>query len=608
MIKVARHLITTADERTWRFDRPVLFLGEWCRRYDRSAVWLSMDAEVAAPFRLKIEKKLNDLDFIQALTDTLLIELTVALNVFHNTNHTTRYWNILLGHWLKLCVSVCFKKYFTIEQALKSYNISGTTVIDTTDYILIMPDLLSFKWACNDDVWNSILNARVLQYMGCKNIELDSVSIEDKKSLLQKQYFSTTYYLCFKQYIKAIISYLLSKFSKHNDSFIINSYLPKWQEIKLQLALGQCPQLWKSPPLNTASIDLKMRRKFTISSEFHAGFEKFVRDLFPKIIPTCYLEGYEELNKQVKSLPWPSKPKFIYTSNNFETDEIFKAWVGLKTEQGVPYFTGQHGNNYGTLYGSQYRPEDVTADKFFTWGWNNGNEKNIPAFVFTIANKIIKPKPDGGLLLIELFNNEICNSIDFAIYQKQQFCFVEALPDKIQKELTVRLHSEWRNSQWSDDRRWIDRMPAVNLETGEARIQNLIAKSRLVVHSYDSTGILEGLASNFPTMCFWNGGLDHLLPSAKPYYELLRRAGIIADSPEHAAQLVARHWDSIDVWWKSEKVQSARESFCERYARVDKHPVRTMRRLLTTAASSINNQQRSNNLGKKNDTGIPPIH
>ncbi len=585
MTKVARHLITTADERTWKFDRPVLFLGEWCRLYDKRAVWMSMDAEVAAPFGLQTEKKSSDINYVQALSAKLLIELTVALNAFHNTNHTPRYWNILLGHWLQRYVAVCFNRYFTIEQALKSYKITSTTVFVSADYSLATPDSLSFIWASNDDVWNSMLYARALQYIGCKNVELDSVHIKSEEAFKQKQSFAITHRLSIKQFIKAIGYYILPKLSKHNDAFIINSYLPKWQEIKLQLALWQCPQLWQSPPLNAVSIDIAMRRQFTISSECHTGFERFIRDLLPDMIPVCFLEGYALLNQQVESLPWPSKPKFIFTSNNFDTDEIFKAWAGIKAEQGVPYFTGQHGNNYGTMLGSQNWAEQVSADKFFTWGWTNENIKNIPAFVFNIANRPRETQPDGGLLLIELFVPHQLSLDDayyeFGIYQEQQFRFVEALPEKIQNELTVRLHGGWRSMRWSDSKRWSDRIPSVHLETGKAPMQKLIAKSRLVVHSYDSTGILEGLASNIPTLCFWNGGLDHLLPNAKPYYELLMGVGILADSPEQAAKHVAQHWDDIDGWWQSEAVQNARRLFCEQYARVEKHPVRTLKRLLT---------------------------
>jgi putative transferase (TIGR04331 family) len=96
------------------------------------------------------------------------------------------------------------------------------------------------------------------------------------------------------------------------------------------------------------------------------------------------------------------------------------------------------------------------------------------------------------------------------------------------------------------------------------------------------------LASNTPTLCFWNGGLEHLLPSAKSYYELLRGAGILADSPEHASLLVSNYWDNIDEWWESEQVQNARILFCEEYARVEKTPVRTLKRLLLNHSGNYN--------------------
>lgn len=57
MPRKQRYLITTADERTWKFDRPVIFLGEWCRIYDRKHIWQGMDAIVAAPYGLTQSKK-----------------------------------------------------------------------------------------------------------------------------------------------------------------------------------------------------------------------------------------------------------------------------------------------------------------------------------------------------------------------------------------------------------------------------------------------------------------------------------------------------------------------------------------------------------------------
>lgn len=585
------HLITTADERTWRFDRPVIFLGEWCRIYERQAIWNRMDVIVADPYKLSIENKLRMTDYVLSLTSQLLTDLAEALNVIHNTDHTTRYWNILLGHWLNRYVKLCFNRYFTIDQLLKSYQIMSTTGLEDKNYSLVVQNSYDFVLAISDDAWNSIFYSRVLDFIDCKSIEVDSVPIGDQKAFKMKRISKLTSNLNAEIMIKSVLGSVLPSLSRENDAFIINSYMPALEEMKLYVYLSQCPQKWKSPALNESSIDQDMRRGLTVSNESVSGFEKFVRDTLPEIIPICYLEGYAKLNEQVKSLRWPSKPKFIFTSNNFDTDEIFKAWTGLMVEQGVPYFTGQHGNYQAYPELLNY-PEIVSCDKFFTWGWANKNLKIIPAFGLKIANQPSKTKANGGLLLIERGAPYVnLDSLDdyyceFGNYQEQQFRFVEALPQKIRNELTVRLHSSWPILRWSDDKRWRDHILSAHLETGKAPIQSLIAKSRLVVHSYDSTGILEGLASNTPTLCFWHGGLDHLLPSAKPYYELLRGSDILADTPEQAALLVAKHWDDVDGWWKSEQVQSARVKFCDQYARIDSHPARTMKRLLTNAALS----------------------
>ena len=112
------------------------------------------------------------------------------------------------------------------------------------------------------------------------------------------------------------------------------------------------------------------------------------------------------------------------------------------------------------------------------------------------------------------------------------------------------------------------------------RLQKLIEESRLVVHSYDSTGMLETMSLNIPTMAFWQNGFDNLRESAKPFYQLLVDAGIVHLSPESAAKHVNVIWNSIDEWWFSSKVQKARSRFCARYARESISPVRELKQIL----------------------------
>ena len=39
-------LITTADQRYWKYDEPVIFLGEWCKIFSESATYKNIEHEV----------------------------------------------------------------------------------------------------------------------------------------------------------------------------------------------------------------------------------------------------------------------------------------------------------------------------------------------------------------------------------------------------------------------------------------------------------------------------------------------------------------------------------------------------------------------------------
>ena len=57
LTKKKYYLITSSDESTWKFDRPVIFLGEWCRLETRKHIWKKMDAIVAKPYGFELQKR-----------------------------------------------------------------------------------------------------------------------------------------------------------------------------------------------------------------------------------------------------------------------------------------------------------------------------------------------------------------------------------------------------------------------------------------------------------------------------------------------------------------------------------------------------------------------
>lgn len=605
-LNMGRLLVTTALEETWGDGAPVLFLGERCRLYNRKNIWSELDAIVAKPFGIDFDKKLSDIDYIDELTKQILSELTEALNKFHQAQHSERYWNIVLGHWVRSYVLVTFNRYYTLDQAIKNYEVTGTLVFAGADYNLATSNSYDFIFACEDDQWNHILYSRIMRFR--EDIELHqipnpsgSVGMYCGKQKNHGKYLSV---LSVIERVKKIYRYIAShgmssvvyellgaigtKFYRDTDAFVISSYLPIDIEFMLQLALRQVPQKWRSPSFNETKADSGQRVDLNLNYDQFHGFEKYLRWQLPEVIPACYLEGYKNLTKIVEEMPWPKKPKFIFTSNNFETDEIFKVWTALKVGQGIPYITGQHGSNYGShAWHCLFRlPELSASDKFVSWGWFEDKSNILPAFVFTNAGRKSKQfDEDGGLLLIEAHlphNNETFDVYyEHLLYMEDQFRMLESLPKNIRQQVTVRLHSSYKKMRFFEEQRWKDRSPQTKLERDGLNIRQLISQNRLIVQSYDSTGLLEGLALNIPTICFWRNRLSHLLPSAKPFYELLHNSGILFYSPEAAAEFIYLHWDGISKWWESDKVQDARQVFCEQYAKTTDKPAQKLKNILT---------------------------
>lgn len=581
MTDTPRYLITTADERTWKFDRPVVFLGEWCRIYERKRIWENMDAIVAVPYGLGQACKDADHAQARALEEKLFPVLCATLNQYHSAQHGARFWHIVLGHWFRRFVDAMLNRVKTLEQCLSNYRITGTTVFADDRYSLATQNSYEAIWAFNDDRWNNELNKQLLKLMNVGNLIQETIMGDASDGFSWRPGLPEV--SCKRKVLNwgyQRVTRLASMLARKNDAFIINSYLPKKEEFKLHLVLGQFPQLWRSPTLRLSkTADRELRNTLSRQVEVDAGDKlgNLTRAMLFDLLPICYLEGFNNLHELVQQQRWPRSPKFIFTSNNFDTDELFKLWTALKVQSGTKYVIGQHGNNYGTYRYTYPSIEEVTADRFLTWGWTDGLPQHKPAFILkTVGQKEKTHDTNGGLLLIEDMTYHRLDSWDrtheFKSYFADQIAFIEKLQNIPRQHLTIRLHHTYKYSKSFEVDRWRDFDPRLRIELGVLPIQRLVDQSRLIIHSYDSTGILETLSQNIPTMAFWQNNFDHLRESAKPYYQVLVDAGIVHLSPGSLAMQVNEIWDDVEGWWTKISVQEARLQFCNRYARTSQNP------------------------------------
>lgn len=588
--KTAKFLVTTADERSWRKDNPVLCLGAWCRTYKRVNNWNELNADVA-PYHWDDRKKLyRDYLYLRNLHEELLVELADTFNSFHGTQHSYRYWRILIGPWLLYFSQMLFDRWSMIRYVEKNYEISGTVVIDFPHELVFPHDMEDFRDMYSKDVWNHYLYGKILS--GWTSIDCEKVLYnEGRTNSVAKNTFRWSYILSlFRRHMVRGTSRFLQMLGKATDIFFISTALPLKQNFLLQLSLGQLPKLNFQIAAPKVAYDFSIRKSFSLNAEKYNDFENCLRTLIPEQIPSVYLEGYSSLQSLVNKLPWPQKPKAIFTSGSYNADDVFKAWAGLKVEDGAPLLIGQHGGNLGSALWTSSEDHEVSiSDRYLTWGWSDDNPKHYPvAALKQIGMTEGVWNPNGTLLLVTSVMprySYVMGSFTVAVTQtesslEEQYAFVRALPKDIFEKLVIRLFNpDWG---WSQSDRWKEQFPEAHIDSGSGPIEPLVLESRLYIATYNATTFLDSLSRNIPTIMFWNEKQWELRPSAEPYFDKLRQVGIFHSCPEDAATKVSEVWDNVDEWWNQADVQEARKNFCYRYARIPNNPIEELKLAITT--------------------------
>lgn len=569
---------------------PLLLLGEWCV-WNLDKDFLSgLDIEVAPPYGWEEGQREADYRYVWALIERLLPEVAGMLNRYHGTSYSTRYWRIMLGTWLYRFTMIMFNRWATVRHVLGNYVVSGALVQEFPREQLVPVGYLGFARLYRLDAWNHATYGRILKDCSEVPCTVRRAEVLDEVEASDRQTFTPSPARSLRQRAKRFVGEVVQRYAKlltrPGDALFVSTYLPFWQECRLQLSMGQipAPRLLQPPP--DVPPDFAVRDGLRLNAESFTGFERFVRKLIPEQLPTCYLEGYRALCEKAEGMPWPARPPFIFTSNSFDDDEIFKAWTAAKVEQGVPYIIGQHGANYGAgMFAPSEIHEVATADRYLTWGWQEDAAKHHPvAALPMIGKREGEWDTRGGLLLVERCGGQRETLWDempaFRRYLEAQFGFVTELTDRIVNQVCVRLSSALLMKSWSEEMLWKKHFPRVRLDDGTQPIVEQIGRSRLTVFSYDSTGILESLAGNVPILVFYDTGDYPLRPSARPYYARLKAAGIFHETSESTAAKVNEIWDDVPGWWARDEVQAARKAFCDRFARMRQHPLRELKRSL----------------------------
>lgn len=564
-------LITTADQHFWKTDEPVLFLGEWCKLFSQRSVWEKMDYEVL-PYHWDDRKKLyQDYLYLDKLYEQTLFQMRELLNQIHGVDHSLRYWRIVIGPWLYYFIQILYERYQSILTAIESGKVINTLVSKYDGMMWLPRGFPCFlKWFMNDD-YNHYLYGRLIEFTG--RIPFDVVDVEGGNNHKEPAK-SIIDHLAPKRIARRLII-LCGKLipDRFNQIVLISSYLSRFDLIKLQLSLRQIPYLFPPDvPVPEVDTDLIAREKLSFESP-KSEFEALLGTMIREQIPLSYLEGYARMNERSLKA-YPKNPKVIFTANAYNSNEAFKIWAAHHVDRGVKLVGTQHGGNYGTALWSSTESHEIQSDDiYYTWGWKSdiyGNTKPLAAAKLNKA-KSVSPNNDGRILLVlwatRHYSSEMC-SVPVAAsgtlaFFNDQYRFVRALSRENQKLLLVRLHLH--DYGWSQMDRWNSEFPEIECYCGSKSMLDQLKESRLAVVAYKATSYLETLAANFPSILFWNPKHWELRSSATSYFDALRQAGILHDTPESAAQKVNEICRDPETWWETSEVQNAKKNFCKQF-------------------------------------------
>ncbi len=543
--------------------------------------------------RPTIEKKIEQLEKLHTLRNRLLPEFAHRLRTIHGIDFPDTYWEILLLPWFTSSLSNYLCRIDVVQQTLKNETVLSISLLESDDAVQIAADTKDFFHSLHDQFWQSRRDKKILEFLNFSgeyffksHPKIDSNFMGmSEKSIARK--------------VKEKVQSASMNFTRFNTGYLENTYLPPLTEARVQFMLGQFP-------VSNRSIDWRLyinnyndvispnrMQRFPIRDRGNPlnNFEEFLMDeLWPQI-PRIFLEHFGEM-RALSLEAMPKKATYVFTSNSFHIDEVFKFWIAELKTAGTKYIIGQHGNNYGANLLTSQTPEQTTSDYFLTWGWRSSNPKFLPTTCFNIAGRPHTSSKDGGLLLLSQQapgeHQAWDETREYYDQLTQQHDFVDLLELNIESSTTVRISP--LNTRIGDNfpNSWTNSIGKCSLDLGNISYRKIRSGYRLAVFSYDSTGLLEGLASNIPTMGFWLDGLDHLNAFARSKYQYLIDAEIVFLDSKKCASKVNSIWNDVSGWWNSSEVQSARSNFCEDFCESKQNPASVIASAIREALDSTN--------------------
>lgn len=576
-------LVLTADSRFQpEPSQEAMYLGQWCFPFKAKGGDSSplKERKIIPYFHNQKDDSLyQTYQKVTQIYEKLLPQVAQKLNEIHSVQCSEKYWELIVGYWLREFLDILYERYLCVLEAKKSMEPQILTTLTLDEECYTCPeDELDFYHLYVRDLYNHQLFSQIISVVG-------GIQFQKKKIPSSAwQETSSDFQIPHSSFKKQAIKWACLLFSRWNKVFFSTTYLPVPLLLKVGAKFRSFPTIdtprfvYKNTPWDR-SLRAPLRN-LKIETEFDKVIQESLHQNFPKI----YIENFVSLKKTVRRFFPKRRMKLILTANSFAFNQGFKMFTAEQHERfKTPFAILQHGGNYGSSeWNSSEYYETRVSDHFLSYGWTDKGKPHITPFV---ASRIARTPdsetygdPFGEILWVlttfprySYIMYSIPMGPQFQDFLEDQVDFIQRLSPETQRLITCR-PAPYEYGWYVVDQ---IQQRVGNLKVdADSSMRTLLKKTRIFVCTNNGTAHLESMEANVPTLLVWNPKHWRLRESARPIHDKLYRLGILHYDNASAVKKIEEIKEDAFGWWRTPEIQAVRNEFCAQFVETSKNPVR----------------------------------
>lgn len=555
-----------------KFNEDTISIGVNCIGKENIQKARKLKLQIINPYK-DHDDLLNAAEYCWSVSMDCCGHIGKALNRIHGVSYTPTYWKVLLLPWMFAFVENLYDRYLRLCLVRENYP-NAVIEIPEVEWLNPLYNKSLNVWVdpsphlTNVKIYTFMISAMGLE----SNAKYLDINIDNVKQ--EMSYFKNTNNV--QDIFKKIIGSLITTVRRHKENVVFFENSPK---INIELftvskKLGWLQLGW--PYIKEKGFDKQVIDRNEIKLEYTGDeFKKILRNFINWTLPVSLFEEYH--GRRQTAITWLNRKKIetMFVSNNFWANDTLKFLLAEVKERGGRIIGRQHGGGYGHyVIAPCEKVEREIFDSFVTWGWTDDKRcSTIPlpdprlsnlANIHNKKTKNILFMGSHAPMYMFRYQSYWVPEFVYSKYYSMKQMFFEGLKESAKKSILYRPYV--CDYGWNEKEKIKEMLPYVRFATSSSLI-NYMRDSSIVVIDHPSTSFLEALVVNIPTILFWDDNQCSMREEAKPYFQLLRDAGILHYDAVNASKKVNEIEEEPGIWWSSEIVQSARQEFCGRFAR-----------------------------------------